>query len=155
MPRNWLFYWIPEQVEKSLHYGSLPHAGSSQFSHIAVTDRIWVCGRVDKTRELFLIGFIDVHEKLDAAHAQAAMTARVPGYIIWDAPWHVLAAVGKECQTRSVSLSPVYRKIFFDSTASQRLILEDGHPPAQQLQTMRRLRPESARLLEAMWHDGR
>lgn len=155
MPRTFLVYWLPDQMLASLEEGSLPHAAGAQLKRISVTDRLWVCGRTHDSAELFVIGYLDVHEKLSQASAQAEMSRRARGYRVWDAPWHVLAEQGAECITRQVSLRPLYASLRFDSKDSPRLSLdESGHPNAQQLQTIRRLTSASADSLWKLWSSS-
>lgn len=147
-----LVYWTTEQLAKSLSEKSLPHAGSAQLYRIERGDRAWICGRLNGEPELFTIGYIDVASKVGKRAAQAEMSRRRPGYRVWDATWHILAAEGKETRSARVSLAPLYREFRFNSKTSTKLTLSNGHPNSQQLQTMRELTTDSAKRLRAHWN---
>ncbi len=154
MQRNCLAYWIPEQIEAALERGKLAHAGSGQFKRISVTDRVWIIGRTKLSNVLYTVGFIDVDLKLETEAAQLEMYRRVPGYDIWDAAWHVFPSEGKECATRLVSLEPIYRKISFESKDHWKLLMDEEHPNAQALQTVRQLTPRAAGAIAEIWSAG-
>lgn len=151
MSREFLVYWIPDQIATALDEGDLPHAAGGQLKKVAVGDRLWIVGRREHDPELFVIGYLDVARKLVQKAAQAEMERRYPGYIVWDARWHVLAAEGKELPTKAVSLTTLYPSLRFDSKLSPKLTISNGHPNAQQLQAIRRLTPKSGEAMLSLW----
>lgn len=109
---------------------------------------------MDDTSELFVIGYIDVWHRVDQARAEAILNEQYEDYLPWDAEWHILPRMSERCKTKAISLKPIYSRLKFDSSASQRLELVNGHPNAQQLQTMRKLTPEGAAVLQELWHEA-
>lgn len=148
---DFLAYWKPDQIEKALQLGSLPHAASSQFARVSVRDRVWICGRREGAPDLLVVGFIDVAAVLDQQAAQSEMIRRIPNYEVWDAAAHILAKRGFECATRPVSLRSLYSTLEFASKTSPRLQLSRGQPRGQQLQTMRQLTAAAAGLVRQLW----
>jgi hypothetical protein len=45
MPRAFLVYWLPEQIQTAITDGLLDHAASEQFGRIASGDVLWITGK--------------------------------------------------------------------------------------------------------------
>ncbi|MGE3495020.1 MAG: hypothetical protein AB7N73_10010 [Gemmatimonadales bacterium] len=149
--KHYLSYWTVDQVQEALERGELPHAASAQYGRLTTGNRVWICGRAHDTPELFVIGYIDVWHRVDEETAQRLLDDQYDDYLPWEADWHILPRASEVCATQAVSLVPIYTRLKFDSSANSRLKLINGHPNAQQLQTMRKLTPDGAAVLQGHW----
>lgn len=73
---------------------------------------------------------------------------------IWKASRYVIAKEGTEAPYSEIDISTIACELRFESVRD-RLTIVDGRIGAQQLQTMRRLTPESVARLQAAWARGR
>ena len=146
MAASWLHYWKAPQVRRGLADGLLTHIASGQFSRVAPGDRIWIVS-TGSGGELITIGYVDATQPISTVEAR-----RRVDYEPWEAPYHILVAPEAAQRARLVNLSEIAAQLRFQSATSDHLRIEDGRVNGQQLQTMRRLTPESARLMQQAWN---
>lgn len=141
--RDYLFRWRPENVSvgKPLNY-----AASGQFRNLEPGDRIWVVTSNGDT--LLLVGVIPVTSVGDQNHASRRL-GNVPGY---EAPLYAFGPKDREALAVAIDISDIADQLRFISNASDRLNLKKDL--AQQLQRIRRLTPESVRLLAQALDEG-
>jgi hypothetical protein len=138
-----LAYWKPETADDELERGSLlDHAASEQFRRVDVGDHVWIV--TVRSGELFLVGRIIVGHVTDQAGAAKLMDTDD----LWKSSHHIVAASGTAEPVRDLNISEMAAALRFESK-QDRLAVDGGLVSAQQLQTMRILRPESATDLEA------
>lgn len=139
------------------------YAGSEQFDRLRVCagDVIWGVsiplepGPDRRTyhlgKGLTLFGKLQIgHLTCDLGEIQRMMGTRD----IWQASRFAVARDGTEAPYSEIDITDIAHRIRFES-AKDRLAMHDGRIGAQQLQIMRRLTPDSALLLEAVWMQGR
>ncbi len=147
MSRDFLQLWHHTTADWHLSESYiLSHAGSDQFHRVQPGDTIWTV-TVYPPGELVLLGRLRVGERTDYQGARE----RFRTDDIWEAKYHVIAESGTEEPLQEVDLMDVARELRFVSKINDRLDLVDGLVKAQQLQTMRELTPESAKMLEGKW----
>jgi predicted HNH restriction endonuclease len=147
MADHFFFYSTPDQVlidrESDLPY---THAGSEQFGKISTNDTIWIV-TVDRG-ELFLIAKLVAGQKTNRDNAIRLLGTDN----IIDKSIHVIAKRGTAQKMKMISLTDIIHDLRFKSeTGKDRLSLSKEAVIAKQLQTIRRLELESARLLERIW----
>lgn len=150
MSHNHLQLWHHTTARRELDDSRvLRHSGSDQFCRtrwrVRPGDTLWVV-TVYPPGGLFLLGRLLVGECTDHEGARQCLD-----YEPYEADYHVIARPGTEEPLRQVNLMAVARELRFVSRVNDRLDLADGLVDAQQLQTMRRLTPDSAELLEQRW----
>jgi hypothetical protein len=154
MPTNFLAYLKPATAEFNLERDDLMfwHSASEQFAkrHVEPGDTLWTV-TVWPSGALTLLGRLIVGEITDAAGAAHALGVEVDEP--WEANYHALAEPVTEQPLREVDVSDLAADLRFESK-SDRLVVVNGRVHAGQLQTMRRLTPESAALLEARWNEA-
>jgi hypothetical protein len=148
MSNNFLQYWEPQQADDELSIDELlNHSGSGQFKRMRVQqgDTVWIV-TVRPPGELVVVGRIHVGELITRVEAIRRFKN------VWNAPYHIVAEPGTEGDLREVSLMHIAADLRFQSSSNRdRLNLKNGYVKAQQLQSMRKLTPTSATLLEAAW----
>lgn len=148
MPRHFLQLWHHTTAEWHLERKwVLDHTASDQkrLSNVEPDDAIWAV-TVYPEGELFLLGRLVVEECVNQEEADSRFE-----YDVWQAKYHVIAKSGTEESLQEISLLHVAQDLRFVSKGNDHLDLVDGRVNAQQLQTMRELTPESARMLEEKW----
>lgn len=148
MPVTWFHYWKAPQVRRGLEAGMLDHIASNQFGRVDDGDRVWIVNATEDG-ELITMGFVDATQPVSMAEARRRLT-----YEPWDADYHIIVPKGRAQRARIVRLHHLVEQIRFDSTASDRLHLRNGRVNGQQMQTMRRLTPDSALLVAEAWRRG-
>ncbi|HMP61046.1 MAG TPA: hypothetical protein PKD86_17010 [Gemmatales bacterium] len=146
MATDFLAYWKPSTVDaQAAAGGPQNHAASGQFGRVQPGDTVWLV--TVRGGRLRLVTSITVGHV--TGQAGAAGLLGVPAEDLWEAEYHIVAAVGtgREIAERDIQhLAPQLR--FVSAGGSDRLTLgEDGAVNAQQLQTMRVLSASSAELL--------
>jgi len=144
MPRSFLVYWLPEQIQSSITDGYLDHAASDQFSRINSGDTLWITGKT-ASDPLITIGPLHVAEVV----GQKEASRRLP-YRPWPAKYHALCIKNQPTQICQVSLAPILEDLRFVSKSNK---LNHSKPFGLQLQAMRELTEASARLLQKLWQD--
>jgi hypothetical protein len=142
MSTNWLVYWQPDQIARAVADGSSPYVASKQFRTVAKGHVLWVTGR-SGVGDLETIGPVEVVELLTRRQAQAKFEK------LWDAEYFAIPSASTRIVQGTVLLGPVLPRLRFDSQTSVKLDLTK--PLGGQLQRMRRLTPESAKLLKDWW----
>ena len=122
------------------------HSASDQLGSVRPDDTVWVV-TVHPGGELILLGRVVVGECTDLEGAEK----RLGTDDVWEAKHHVIAKPGTEGPLREVGLMDVAEDLRFLSKVNDRLDLVDGQVSAKQLQRIRELTPESARMLEEKW----
>jgi hypothetical protein len=135
---------------------TLRHMGSRQFSRVAPGDVIWMITVQPGTDILFVVGKLTIGWLGDRETAM-----RILGVTrLWDAPFHVIAqeivaGTGTGEPFKEISLREIAAKLRFVSPAGRdRLRTVGGCVHPTQLQTMRQLTDESARLLARAWEGA-
>jgi hypothetical protein len=146
--REFLQLWQRDTAEKILKTQQyLGHSASDQLDRVQPDDTVWVA-TVYKGGDFVLLGRLEVGECTDEEGAKELLDTDD----IWPAKYHVLSKPGYEEPLREVSLMDVAEDLrFLSKTGKDRLKVTDGRVNAQQLQRIRRLTPESARMLEKKW----
>lgn len=145
--RHFLQYWKPAQVDKALARQVLDYAGGGQLGKVRAGDVVWIVTTRGRGR-LVTIGPIVVGRQLDAKGASKALGRR-----IWLADHHIIARKDARINPTEVSLQALVTGLVFHSTTAPNLKVVRGIVNAQQLQTIRKLTPDSARLLTSHWED--
>ena len=148
--RQFLAYWLPSTLKKNLDLGlsHLTHSASDQFDKLRAggTDTVWLV--TARKGRLILIGRILVGKILDQKSVERELK-KGPD-IIWEASSHILPK-GRPKKALEVDITAIARDLRFQSdTGKDRLTLRGRLINPDQLQTMRRLTPESALLLKAV-----
>ncbi len=144
MSRDFLFYWKPSQAQEE--QGSLlTSAGSNQFYRVHREDTVWMTTR-NSHGDLILIGRVRVEECTDYAGARK----RFPTKNVFPSQYQIIAKPETVERLREVDISNIAGDLRFASKKN-RLKVTDGQVDAKQLQSMRELTPESARILEEKW----
>jgi hypothetical protein len=142
MATDWLVYWRKEQILRSLSDRLLVHAASEQFGSVHPGDTLWISGQSGS--DLVTVGPLEVLELVSQEEAER----RLP-YKPWQSEYHAMAAQGKATAAKEVSLAPLLEELRFLSDRNPQLDL--GKPLGQQLQSIRRLTPASAKRLRQLW----
>jgi hypothetical protein len=146
---DFLMYWRPETADDALSNEDLllNHSASGQYHRLGPDDTLWIVtawpGGI-----LTLIGRLVVGVVTDQETAAKLLGTDD----LWEAAYHVVAAAGTAEPMREVDLSDLASQLRFVGSRD-RLTVVDGRVNANQLQTMRRLTPESVRLLESRWRE--
>lgn len=146
MPRAFLVYWLPEQIQASITDGLLDHAASEQFGRIASGDVLWITGK-SRNEPLITVGPLHVADIVSQREAEQ----RLP-YQPWQATYHALCIPGTETVTCEIALTSILGDLEFVSQRSARLDL--AKPIGRQLQTMRQLTEASAEKLATLWYGA-
>ncbi len=148
MSRTWMKYWKPDQLVSPEDGGLLRHMASKQLDRVSRGDRVWITGvRADGT--FITKGSIRVNKVIGKKEAQ-----RLLARAVWDAPFHVVLPAADATKCMDVDITKIAPRLRFESETAQALTLTAGRVNGQQLQTMRVLTPESARLIETAWQLG-
>lgn len=138
-------------------YGVERYAGSNLFEclGVAIGDVLWgVSIPLDATKRQLSVGLVLYGKlRIGMVTSDSGLIRRLMGTEdIWDAKQFVIAKLGDEAPYSAIDISDIASRIEFESKVSRRLtITDDGRIPAQQLQTIRRLTPAPADLLEGKW----
>jgi hypothetical protein len=149
MPKSFLSYWRPDTAEDALLASDelFTHAASGQYGRLSAGDTLWIVtawyGGV-----LTLIGRLVVDQIVDQQTAAQLLDTTD----LWEAKYHVIGSASRAEPMREVDISDIAGQLRFQS-AQDRLVVVDGRVRANQLQTMRELTDDSARLLETRWSD--
>ena len=133
--RSWLMYWRPD-TDRS---GILNHAASDQLGKVAGGDEVWFVTIADD--ELVLFGHMLVGELMSQSRAEA-----VVGKNIWEAKYHIVPS-GRPEPFGNIPITGVACDLRFQGGVSQLPREYSG----QNLQTMRALTTESAKMLRRKW----
>lgn len=146
MARDLLAYWKPDTADQNVEIGGLlNHAASNQFRHVESGDTVWLV--TVRTGQLYLLGRIKVGQVTDQEGAAQLMNTTD----LWVADYHIIAANGTAQEIANIDIQSLASSLRFDSAAGHdRLAVHDNVVSAQQLQTMRVLKPASATLLGGM-----
>jgi hypothetical protein len=147
-PGDWVTYWTPDGFRQMLGEPLLNRIASAQLDRLRIGDRVWVVAA--PAGRLVTLGWVPV---LEPAVGRAEARRRL-GREPYDAPFHLFVPDADARPPRECDLHSLAGILRFESRASDRLILADGKVNGQQMQTMRRLTPESAALVEARWRDA-
>lgn len=144
---DFLLYWIPGTFDELLRSGRpLDHLGSNHFHRVRSGDTVMIV--TVRSGSLRLVGRLCVEIIADPAEARQLLGTDD----LWKADFHAIALAGTEAPLRELPLDAVASLLRFESpTGRDRLSVSDDYVSAMQLQTMRRLALESARLLRSIW----
>lgn len=126
----------------------LNHTASDQkrLGNVRPDDTVWAI-TVYPEGELVLLGRVIVGKCIGEEGAKKLLGTDD----VWQAKYHAIAKSGTEEPLQEVDLMDVAEDLRFVSKVNDHLDLVDGRVNAQQLQSMRELTPESARMLEEKW----
>jgi 5-methylcytosine-specific restriction enzyme A len=140
-------YWKDDQVTAKLG-GPISYAASEQFSRVQVGDVVWIVNIQTGTGAFRLIGKVAVAAVLD----EAGMKRRYPSDSLYEASHYICAAEGREEFACAIPIDSYATEIRFEGP-SPMLELRSGKVYAQQVRSLRTLKPESASLMEDIWLD--
>lgn len=147
--KHFLLYWREENI--AAHDESdypLDVIASNQLGRVSGGDIIWLV-TVNQTGELILAGRMFVDKITDYREA-----ARIVGDSqLWEAEFYALPEKEMIESLDYIVLGETAFELRFNSPTSDRFVARDGKINAQQMQTMRELTPESARLLAEIWEN--
>ena len=149
-PRAFLQLWKYDQATQEIELAKpLRHSASGQFGRVQIGDTVWVV-TVDAQGILYVIGRIVVGEVLSDDEAVERF-----GEQIYEAEWHIAAQEGTEEHPQWVSLMAIASHLNFDSKGGHtHLNVTNNRVDAKQLQSMRQLTSEAARLVEEHWNSS-
>lgn len=144
---HFLQYWKPAQIDHEMSLvPTLVHSGSDQLNRVKIGDVVWIV--TVRNGELFVAGRMKVGEHITQAEAKRRL-----GQNVWQAKYHIVAEAGTEEDLREISLKDIADKLRFSSpTGKDRLVISKNYVDGKQLQTIRKLTPESVKLLELKWY---
>jgi len=150
--RHFFMYWKARVVdaelaeEKKLGHGFDHNAGGNLWK-VEPDDTLWVA--TIRKGHLVLVGRLIVGERVTYETARR----RLKGRNLYPSKYHVLPRAGSVQPIREIESSNLASDLRFKSKVNDRLAVNDGKVSAMQLQAMRELTPESARLLRKTWED--
>jgi len=147
MSSDYLVYWKAESVDRSLDE-LLEHHPSDQLARtrVAPGDTLWMVTVRDRLPYLF--GKIAVGKVVSQREAERHFGTQD----LWPARYHAIAEPKTEVSAREVPIADLTHLLRFDSNTADRLtVTAGGKVNPQELQSLRRLTPASARLLEQAW----
>jgi hypothetical protein len=147
MPRHFFQLWHHTTADWHLECSwVLDHTASDQkrLGNVEPDDTVWAI-TVYPGGKLVLLGRLVVEDCIDQKSAEERFD-----YEVWEAKYHAIAKPGTVESLQKVDLMDLAQDLRFVSKKN-RLRVTDGRVMAQQLQSMRELTPESARMLEEKW----
>lgn len=146
-PRHFLQYWKPKQVDNEIASGqTLDHTGSEQLFRVTPGSIVWIV--TVRHGHLNLVGRLVVGEIISYGEAKNRFRSDV-----WEAKHHAVAKPGTEEPINELSLLSIAENLRFVSKAHRnKLDIDGGKVDGKQLQAIRELTPDSARLIERLWN---
>jgi hypothetical protein len=147
---DYLKYWKEESVEEQrLHEDVLSHSGSGHYGRLHVGDTVWIVTLRNNGTEMGLIGRIVIGEVLN--HEQAL--ERFHADALYETDYHVIAIPGTEEENREINIIDIAGELRFIAPDDRdRLRISNNRVNGQQLQSIRKLTPESVELLTTKWY---
>jgi len=147
---DYLKYWKKESVEEQrLHEDVLSHSGSGHYGRLQIGDTVWIVTIRNNGAQMGLIGRIIVGEILNHEEALEIFHADT----LYDTDYHVIAVPGTEEENREVDIIDIARDLrFIAPDGRDRLRVSNNRVNGQQLQSIRKLTPESVVLLTTKWY---
>lgn len=139
---NYMVYWKPSTVDCNLGMGEVNHTASNQYDRIRIGDVLWIVSSLG-SNNLVLVGRQKVDRILDQDEAEALLGSDT----LWIADYHVISEAPEEL--RLIDISDLAKRLRFIGTISK---LPDGFS-GKNLQTMRKLAPTSAELVQELWDN--
>jgi hypothetical protein len=148
MAHDYVYYWKPSTVDHNLSSGPLEHIAGDQLDpgRINAGDTIWIA--TARKGVLLLVGRIIVGRIIKGQKA-AEQFLRTSN--LWVAEFHIVAQHGTEENLQEVNIEDIAALLRFQSPSADCLTVTNGRVNAQQLQSLRKLTPESAALLQLRW----
>jgi hypothetical protein len=151
MPKHYLQYWKPSEINAELarqQVRGMPLSviAGKQLRKVVRGDTVWIVS-IANERRLTLYAKVIVD---NLARGEDEVVDRIGHRPSYKSPIYALARNGTEPWITGVDLSPIASSLRFDGKPDS-LVVRSSSVSAQQLQSMRLLRPESARLLEFAW----
>ena len=148
MGNHFLSYWKPDTAHLNLdRCNLLDWAASNQYGRIREGDTLWIV-TAWRGGHLVLLGRLQVGKVTD--QETAAQEPGVDRSDMWEAQFYAFAKSGIAEPLREIPIGDIAADLRFQS-ARDHLTIIDDRVNADQLQTMRLLTPDSARLLERCW----
>lgn len=142
MATDFMAFWRLETLDAALRDGKrLEYAASNQYSRVAVGDTVWLVSV--RAGRLRLVGRIVVGLATDRDTAVRSVGSTE----LWQANRYILPAPGTTHPVADIDIHHLVPDLRFSGSSDRLTADEDGAINGQQLQAMRRLTGESARLL--------
>lgn len=149
MAHSFLLSCRPEEAAHNVKLHSedrgLDHWASEQFRRLHAGDELWIV--TQDSGEVYLVGHLVAEEVLTA---KKMASLKRPD--LWAASYHALCDPEQAELMGYVLLSPLLANLRFISKRDRLAFRKDGSLKPQQMRTMRRLTPESARKLNTLWY---
>lgn len=145
LPRSYLSYWKPSTADPRLEDAmTVGHSASEQYARLEAEDTVWIV--TARRGRLKLLGRIEVDLVCD--QRTAATILGVDEDDLWEATYHIIAKPGTEVTLQEIAIDDLAGNLRFETTPDKdRLTIVGSRIDPRQLQAMRRLTEESARLL--------
>ena len=146
--QHYLQYWKPESAAVSFSRSArkLRYAASNQYKSVQKGDVLWIVTANDD-KHLVLIGRILVDEVAGRSRASALLGTSD----LYPKEYYAIADQSRAEPMRRIDLTPIVRDLEFKSKRVRLEVGINGDVKAQQLQSIRKLSPASARLIESLW----
>ncbi len=151
MARHYLSYVKPEKAAYEVQRQEaeslvLDHWASDQYKKVQRGDELWLVTIFEG--KLFLFGHLVVSQLVSHQEAVAILERDD----LWDAEYHVIPEPEDAEGLEIVDIHELADALRFESEQDHLRFEHDGTLTPQQLQTMRRLTPETANLFEVVWY---
>lgn len=141
--RHFLQYWKVDQAD--VNRGSpLDHAASAQYHRVSPGDMLWVVTIRD--HRFKLLGRLRVEKIVNQKEAK-----RLRGKGIYPAKLHALAVPNTVEFVSEIDIQDLAKMLRFKSGRDRLALNDAGSVDGKQIQTLREVTPESARLLSERW----
>jgi len=140
---HYMLYWQERSVrDHDTNDLPLDVIASNQLFRVSPGDTIWIV-TLTEDRELVLAGRMMVADVVE--HEEALQ--RMPNAGLWQAEYYAFPVPGTEEFLRETDIHHLVEDLRFESE-NDRLVVRDGQINPHQLQSMRKLTPESSDMLE-------
>lgn len=140
---HYMLYWQERSVrDHDANDLPLDVIASNQLFRVSPGDTVWIV-TLTEDRELVLAGRMMVADVVE--HEEALQRMRNAG--LWQAEYYAFPVPGTEEFLRETDIHHLVEDLRFESE-NDRLVVRDGQINPQQLQSMRKLTPESSDMLE-------
>jgi len=147
--KHFMLYWQEKSVRNHEASGyPLDVVSSRQLRRANAGDTLWLV-TINQAGELILAGRLKVGEIVDYETA----VKRLNDASLWNGGFYALPNEDNAENLRWINLKETALNLRFANSEADRFILKNGKINAQQLQTMRELIPESAKMLDDIWQS--
>jgi hypothetical protein len=151
--KHFLKYWQFDNIKNALEHehSTMKHSASDQYRRVSVGDQLWGCCVTAEDGRLFLFG----HMNIDwiGSPEEAAQKPGIHSHILQEGEIQVITADENVEQVKWIDITDIAPQLRFISPIDRdKLELVNGRVNPQQLQKMRRLTPETVKLLRDTWY---